>query len=125
LNEAVFFIFIRAEMMGEKFQGDEALKLEVLGFVNHAHAAAAELFDDFVVGDGLAEHNSALSISTSAEVLEKHWGEAKPETGEANLIKRVEATPLATLFVWLICHNFRTKSSRKCGIFKNKKAIPN
>jgi hypothetical protein len=49
--------------------------------------------------------------STSAEVLEKRWGEAKPE--KQTLIKRVEATPLATLLVWLICYKFHTKSSRK------------
>lgn len=39
-----------------ELKSDDALELGVLGFVNHAHAAFAELDEDFVVGDGLADH---------------------------------------------------------------------
>jgi len=43
-------------MRGQKLECDEAIELDVERFVNHAHAACAELFEDFVVGEGLAEH---------------------------------------------------------------------
>ena len=35
---------------------DEAAELDVLGFVDHAHATAAELLNDAVVRDCLANH---------------------------------------------------------------------
>ena len=34
----------------------EAAELQVLGLVNHSHAATAEFFHDAVVGDGLVDH---------------------------------------------------------------------
>jgi len=34
----------------------QAMQPSILGFVNHAHSAAAELLDDAVVRDVLAEH---------------------------------------------------------------------
>ena len=40
----------------QEFQGDEAVKFGVFGFVDYAHAAAAEFFDDAVMRDGLADH---------------------------------------------------------------------
>ena len=43
-------------IVGQELQGDEAAELGVLGLVDDAHAAAAELFDDAVVRDGLADH---------------------------------------------------------------------
>ncbi len=41
---------------GKKFKGDEAAKLGVLGLIDHAHPSAAELLNDPVVRDGLADH---------------------------------------------------------------------
>ena len=43
-------------IIGEKFEGDETMEAGVLGLVDDAHAAAAELLDDAVVRDGLADH---------------------------------------------------------------------
>ena len=37
------------EGVGEEFEGDEAAKAGVFGFIDYAHAAAAELFDDSVM----------------------------------------------------------------------------
>ena len=48
---------ILREIFGKKLQGDEAAEARVLGLVNHAHAAAAELFDDPVVRNSLIEHD--------------------------------------------------------------------
>jgi hypothetical protein len=47
--------------MRQKLERDEAVELEVLGFVDHAHAAAAELGEDFIVGNFYADHFDAAS----------------------------------------------------------------
>ena len=38
---------------GQELQSNEAVELRVLGFVDNAHPAAAEFFEDAVVRDGL------------------------------------------------------------------------
>ena len=47
---------VSRQFIGQEFEGDEAPKLCVLGLVDHTHSPAAELLDDAVVRDGLAEH---------------------------------------------------------------------
>ena len=47
---------VAGEIFGEKFQRDETAELGVFGFVDDAHSAAAEFFEDAVMGDGLADH---------------------------------------------------------------------
>ena len=42
--------------VGQKLESDEAMEQSVLGLVDHTHPAAAELLDDAVVRDGLANH---------------------------------------------------------------------
>ena len=42
------------QLSGQKLQGDVPAEVEVLGFIHHAHAAAAKLVQDAVVGDGFA-----------------------------------------------------------------------
>ena len=46
-------------MLGKDFQRHAALQLGVLGFVHHAHPAAADLADDAVVCDRFREHIGA------------------------------------------------------------------
>ena len=46
---------VLGQIFGKKLEGDEAAEARVFGFVDHAHAAATELFDDPVVRDGLIE----------------------------------------------------------------------
>jgi hypothetical protein len=53
---------IARQFVGQKFQRDEAAQLSVFGFVNHAHAPAAELFKHAVARHGLACHGSYLSM---------------------------------------------------------------
>ena len=45
-----------ATSSGRNFRATKRPSFSVLGFVDHAHAAAAELLDDAVVRDGLADH---------------------------------------------------------------------
>jgi hypothetical protein len=45
-----------ADLLREELQRDATAELDVLGLVDDAHAAAAELLQDPVVGDGLADH---------------------------------------------------------------------
>ena len=47
------------DIIGQEFQGDKATESGVLGLVDHAHTAAAELLDDAVVRDGLADQTGA------------------------------------------------------------------
>src|SRR5246500_1424973 len=39
----------------QELQGHEPAQLHILRFINHAHAAAAELFDDAVMRNGLSD----------------------------------------------------------------------
>ena len=46
---------IFGEVVGKKFQSDEAVEARVLSLVDDSHAAAAEHLDDAVMGDGLSD----------------------------------------------------------------------
>ncbi len=45
-----------ANLVRQELQGDEAIELDVLGLVHHAHPTAAQLFEDAVVGNRAAEY---------------------------------------------------------------------
>ena len=60
--EAFESLGILGSIVGKKLQGDEAAELRVFRFVNHSHAAAAEQFNDAVVGDGLADHVCRMMV---------------------------------------------------------------
>jgi hypothetical protein len=47
----VFGYIIRQE-----FESDEAMKLYILGFVNHTHPATTQLLHNAVVRNGLPDH---------------------------------------------------------------------
>ncbi len=63
---------IFSQCLGQELQGDQAAQLGVLGFIHHAHAAAAELLQNPVMRDGGANHR----LETG------NW---KMETGNLNL----------------------------------------
>ena len=42
--------------VGQEFEGDKAMEPGVLGLVHHPHATTAQLLDDAIVRDGLADH---------------------------------------------------------------------
>src|SRR5208282_3732609 len=43
-------------IVGQELERDETVEASILSFVNDPHAAAAELLDDTVMRDGLANH---------------------------------------------------------------------
>ena len=48
-------LWVVGDVVGEEFESDEAAELGVFGFVDDAHSAAAEFFDDAVVGNRLSD----------------------------------------------------------------------
>ena len=61
-------------VVGKKFQRNVAAEARVLGLINHAHPAAAKLFDDFVVGDSAA--NDGRSVRHSPRILRQRPSQA-------------------------------------------------
>src|ERR1700724_1624752 len=61
---------VSGNIFRQELQGDEATKLRVPGLVNHAHAATAELFNNAVVRDGLADHAAGMLWVLSGQVNE-------------------------------------------------------
>ncbi len=47
---------ILGKLLRQELQGHIATQAGILGLVDYAHPTATELFCDFVVGDGLADH---------------------------------------------------------------------
>src|SRR5208337_5543143 len=48
-----------SDFVRQKLQGHEPVQADVLGLVNHAHSATAQLLDDAIVGDGLANKGTS------------------------------------------------------------------
>ena len=53
----------------QKLQSGKPTKPRVLGLVHHAHAAAAQLFKDSIVGDRLANHFSGSRLAYQMRML--------------------------------------------------------
>ncbi len=47
---------VTRDLIRQELQGHETVQPSVLGLIDHAHSAAAELFNDAVVRDSLADH---------------------------------------------------------------------
>src|SRR6202049_4716408 len=54
--EAFQNLRVLGNVVRQKFQGDETTEHRILGLVDDTHAPAAQLLDDAVVRDGLADH---------------------------------------------------------------------
>jgi hypothetical protein len=61
---------ILSNLVREELEGNEAVQLYVLSFVDHTHPAAAQLPDDAVVRDGLAHHWRRILLWGSTQVNE-------------------------------------------------------
>ncbi len=47
---------VAGNLSGKELERDEAVQLHILGFVHHAHTAAAKLFENAVMRESLADH---------------------------------------------------------------------
>ena len=56
-DEAPTAFVVRDQVGSEKLQRDGAIELLVDGFVDDTYPALAKLFEDFVMGNGLAGHD--------------------------------------------------------------------
>ena len=68
--EAFQGLRIFRHVLRQELQRDKAAKFDVLGLVDHTHPAAAELLDDAVVRDGLADHLRANLTARKDQVNE-------------------------------------------------------
>src|ERR1700730_18230136 len=55
---------------GQKLQSHEATEFDIFSFIDHTHAAPAELLDDAVVRDGLSNHWSRILRLSTEQVNE-------------------------------------------------------
>ena len=48
---------VAGELLWQKLERHEPTEVEVFGLVHYAHAAGTELFDEAVMGNGVASHD--------------------------------------------------------------------
>src|SRR5713101_3379819 len=78
---------ISCDLIGQELQGHEAVQFHILGLVHHAHPATAELLDNAVVRDGLAEHRrNAMAYGFGSQ---RWWAVGSPNCSSA-LIENLE-----------------------------------
>jgi len=85
-------IFARGHLGRENFEGDLATELRVLGQINVAHTAGADLLEDLVVGERGSDHiGSSISTTTCdfaprREVRSRqvHWRVVEPRRARVN-----------------------------------------
>jgi hypothetical protein len=58
-------------MFGQELQGGEPAELDVLGFINHTHPAAAQLVEDAVMRNGSAYHCFETGNSKFVPILQE------------------------------------------------------
>src|SRR5713101_1012562 len=64
---------VTGNLLGQELEGDEAMQPRILGLVDNTHTASAQLLDDAVVRNGLADHAQACyggSIGKSMKAVE-------------------------------------------------------
>jgi hypothetical protein len=54
---------IGGDIFGEEFEGGEAMKASVFGFIDDAHAAATEFCGDVEVGEILTDHGRVCWVN--------------------------------------------------------------
>jgi hypothetical protein len=65
---ATIRIVLSVERIQSEVQGDEAMELGVFGLVNNTHPAPPELFENAVVGNGIANHDEETSFREAIKV---------------------------------------------------------
>jgi hypothetical protein len=65
---------IPSDLIRQKLESHETMQAGVFCLVDHAHASAAEFFENAVVGDGLAEHWRASYVAALRKSITQHLG---------------------------------------------------
>jgi len=60
---------VLGHVLRQELEGHKAAEFRVLSLVDHTHAAAADLVDDFVAGKGLADHVPRPGVSVCGWIL--------------------------------------------------------
>jgi len=81
---------VLGDIVGKKFQRDKMAQLGVLSLINHPPAATAELFNDAIVRDSLAEHGRGSARNRVLGILGGILRELKPHSlyGADTLVRR-------------------------------------
>src|SRR4029077_18346332 len=64
---------VTGNFLRQELEGNEAMQARVFSFVHHTHPATADLLDDAIVRDGLADHAQECygrSLSKSTKAME-------------------------------------------------------
>ena len=77
---------VAGDVVGKKFERDETVQAVVFGFVDDAHTAAAEFFEDAVMGDGLAHQRRSVGhggdMLAGEEPCKKSRAKSRPVHGK-------------------------------------------
>jgi hypothetical protein len=65
--EALQRLMVFGYVVRKELERDKAAQFDVLGFIDHTHTAAAELLNDAVVRDSLADHEQAVPGTTNGQ----------------------------------------------------------
>ena len=58
--KAAEHMWVPGDFIGQKFERHKPAQLDILGLVNHTHSATAQLLDDAVMGNGLADEGTGV-----------------------------------------------------------------
>jgi len=64
-------LWVAEHLIGQELEGNKTMQAGVLGLVDHTHTPAANLLDDLVMGDFLANHGSGMLWDDTRQVNEK------------------------------------------------------
>ena len=59
-TESLDGLGVLGDVLGKKFQGNTTAEPRVLSFVDHSHSAAAQFFQDVVVGNGSVNNRGSI-----------------------------------------------------------------
>ena len=93
--EALERLLIAGELRRQELEGHEAAQARVLGLVDHAHAAAAQLVDDAIVRDRPADQMAPSAPCVGSRMLVRGGGTSQSRKAWATRIRNslVSVTP--------------------------------
>jgi hypothetical protein len=62
VDESLLCFGVASEIRGKELESDVPVELQILGFVDHAHTSAAEVFEYLVMTDRGADHRDSSEM---------------------------------------------------------------